>query len=481
MTNKIDATTTQNKEIIWNIDTITKNIDTITNRIDSTTIGNKKIGKNVKKITSEIKKISNAINNELLDKGDFQLKLDKHKTYFIKSGENLIPFDDQRLRVGIDPDEFSSRKLPELNLRLEGDNLLISYKLYDQKGKLIFEIDKNNWSLNPNGIYSRNYNSHAVEILDDFGNVRFQISLKKNIITVKGVFNVYSGTVVINDSESNFIKWDDKDINNKIRSYSGSIERIFNHTGKAYLGRLKLLSMEEERLMSRMKSFEKEYKKLSNQELFDNGIDIINQLREMSYFNATQKGQALDRMKQKYSINIEASTRVLFNELKNRSPKNEFESIIVNEDFHFIGHFPTFTKSIIKMELLLKTFQNTRLNDGLYVLEKNELNEKLKNLVKELSSLETRNFEEEVITEYKNKKIETYYKRKTFYEFEAKARYRNEFEKKISIDLLLAIKLFFKYNPEFQFTIHPFNANNFIGQSNIKKAIDQIEVMIKEL
>ena len=67
------------------------------------------------------------------------------------------------------------------NLLIEGKNgqIIVSVIVRDYNGKMIAEINKNEWKINPNNSWDRNYSKNSLEIKDPSGNVVLQLGCLK--------------------------------------------------------------------------------------------------------------------------------------------------------------------------------------------------------------------------------------------------------------------------------------------------------------
>ena len=75
-------------------------------------------------------------------------------------------------------------------VKLKGNKLFISTKIFDKEGKIICEIFENEWTVNKNNFYKRNYDSTAIEVIDQYDNVVLSAEVvNKNSIHVYGIFN----------------------------------------------------------------------------------------------------------------------------------------------------------------------------------------------------------------------------------------------------------------------------------------------------
>ena len=69
------------------------------------------------------------------------------------------------------------------------NHLMVSTKIRDRTGKLIAELQRNEWKVAlPPETWDRNYNDNSLEVKDANGNVVLQIRLLKNIVQIQGAW-----------------------------------------------------------------------------------------------------------------------------------------------------------------------------------------------------------------------------------------------------------------------------------------------------
>jgi hypothetical protein len=84
-------------------------------------------------------------------------------------------------------------KEPVLILRLDRGRLLVSATIRDAAGSLVAELVDNEWSLNQNNFYDRNYRSDLLEVRDQTGQVVLQVVDLGQVIHFAGIFHCRSG------------------------------------------------------------------------------------------------------------------------------------------------------------------------------------------------------------------------------------------------------------------------------------------------
>ena len=70
----------------------------------------------------------------------------------------------------------------------DGNRVLVSTDIFDQKGQLVARLALNEWQVNPNASFDRNYTDDALEVMDDKGDVVLQVRLVEDRIQLQGKF-----------------------------------------------------------------------------------------------------------------------------------------------------------------------------------------------------------------------------------------------------------------------------------------------------
>ena len=83
--------------------------------------------------------------------------------------------------------------LPVLSLKERNGQLLVSTTIRDAEGHVVVEIKENEWAVNKNAAYDRNYTNDAFEVRDNRGKVALQIASLGDTIHVAGIFRCRSG------------------------------------------------------------------------------------------------------------------------------------------------------------------------------------------------------------------------------------------------------------------------------------------------
>jgi hypothetical protein len=85
--------------------------------------------------------------------------------------------------------------LVAINRDREG-RILLSAKIRNEKGELIAEIRDNEWKLNPDLLFDRNYTNFAVEVRERTGNVVLQVADLGDVIHFEGILRCRNGRML---------------------------------------------------------------------------------------------------------------------------------------------------------------------------------------------------------------------------------------------------------------------------------------------
>jgi hypothetical protein len=70
----------------------------------------------------------------------------------------------------------------DIIIETEGENTKVSCKIRDREGRIVAEIIKNEWKVNPEKSWDRNYSNNALELKDPSGDIILQIKLVEDRI-----------------------------------------------------------------------------------------------------------------------------------------------------------------------------------------------------------------------------------------------------------------------------------------------------------
>jgi hypothetical protein len=98
-------------------------------------------------------------------------------------GSNKIQIDSRLLTKGnsFKPLEWGLGYDFPLSIKLNREgNILVDCNFKDLSGKIVAEMINNEWEINPNNFFKRNYDDHGVEIIDQEGIMKLQIDFIDN-------------------------------------------------------------------------------------------------------------------------------------------------------------------------------------------------------------------------------------------------------------------------------------------------------------
>lgn len=83
---------------------------------------------------------------------------------------------------------FSFFENSHLTVIRDGNRVLVSTDIFDQEGHLVARLALNEWQVNPNVSFDRNYMDDALEVMDQGGDVVLQVRLVEDRIQLQGKF-----------------------------------------------------------------------------------------------------------------------------------------------------------------------------------------------------------------------------------------------------------------------------------------------------
>ena len=95
---------------------------------------------------------------------------------------------------------FQDRGKPLIGIKIQNNKLFLSAVVRDSHGDLIAEIKDNEWSLNRDNHFDRNYSDSAIEIRDRAGRVVLQAVHFGDIINLRGILRCSDGSGWVLDS-----------------------------------------------------------------------------------------------------------------------------------------------------------------------------------------------------------------------------------------------------------------------------------------
>jgi hypothetical protein len=114
--------------------------------------------------------------------------------------------------------------------------LLVNAKYRDFDGNIVAEINNNEWVINHNNYFKRNYDSTGFEVIDKDGITKFQIEFINNkIIKIGGVFRDSCNWWFVSDSRTSVfdVRFMKKE---EIIKESTKVPDLFRYPSEKYLG-----------------------------------------------------------------------------------------------------------------------------------------------------------------------------------------------------------------------------------------------------
>lgn len=96
-------------------------------------------------------------------------------TVTVLFGQSMVSVDINSLRLGSTLNPLSFFGGSNITIRLEDEMILLSAQFRSLDGKLVAQIIDNEWQVNPNNYFERNYDDNALEVIDQDGITKFQI------------------------------------------------------------------------------------------------------------------------------------------------------------------------------------------------------------------------------------------------------------------------------------------------------------------
>lgn len=120
-----------------------------------------------------------------------------------------------------------------LSIKLIENSIVVGTKIKSIDGKIIAEIKENNWIVNPNNYYLRNYDNYAFEVIDSNDIPMLQVEMiDECMVSIKGVFIGEEKMIIINEGMEFYEKDSSIAIERGMR-----IKRLFEYPSEYYLGK----------------------------------------------------------------------------------------------------------------------------------------------------------------------------------------------------------------------------------------------------
>lgn len=163
---------------------------------------------------------------------------DGNEVITFKYGNNFMNYSKlEFLTYGARTPFYLSGKEP-IKIWLKDDRLLISGTFESLDGTIVSEIVENEWQINPNNYFKRNYDKTALEVVDKSGLLKFQVELKgQNEIAFNGFFKSGPHYYQIPNNKPLYMI-SEKEIKKMadIRKLSESVPLLFKYPEQTYFG-----------------------------------------------------------------------------------------------------------------------------------------------------------------------------------------------------------------------------------------------------
>jgi hypothetical protein len=152
--------------------------------------------------------------------------------------ENIIP----KIQIGdrgpILQADLSMFKRLGLQVRIKDKQIKVSASVTDYNNELVAEIVDNEWKVNPNKSFDRNYSNDAFEVKDNKGRVVLQIKIADDILQFQGIlYDAKKGlSRLIAQRERNGRMDGFMEVQKPEMGFSYSITQIFKYPSSSHLG-----------------------------------------------------------------------------------------------------------------------------------------------------------------------------------------------------------------------------------------------------
>lgn len=184
------------------------------------------------------------VNKEIIEQkkkatsGIISTKIDLNEKYvWIKVGSNQIRYQTEFL---IDGKRFDPSVM--LNLRgeypiefwLDETGIKIDATINSIDGKIVAQIKNNEWLINPNNYFDRNYDKFGFEVIGEYGLPIIQIDATgNNEIYIGGIYYLENDLVIIN--KDGVYRLGDTGSIKEVLNYAKGMERIFKYPSDLHL------------------------------------------------------------------------------------------------------------------------------------------------------------------------------------------------------------------------------------------------------
>lgn len=157
--------------------------------------------------------------------------VDPNKNFTVKVGTNSFVTDYRTLIKGFDMRRFVNygHEYP-IKIEVEKGKLFISAWITDKEGRMVAQLIDNEWRINPNNFYDRNFSNNAFEVIDNNKMPILQVVVKSgNEIDIGGIFYYPGGKIAITSKAFIVNPLDDNALKKEMRT-------IFKYPSNKFLG-----------------------------------------------------------------------------------------------------------------------------------------------------------------------------------------------------------------------------------------------------
>lgn len=209
------------------------------------------------------------------------------------------------------------------------DTPLISGTFKSWDSKVIAILENNEWKINPNNYFERNYNNSSLEIIDEYNIPILQVEyINEQVILLKGVFFQDEDLIIVNDSSS--ILNNGNITFDMILKQGKTINKMFKYPSSTHFGE-KILADSD--YIKSLRSKAKKRKEITDKELIDKSEIIYEWLFKYSKYRNLSSKEWQDILNDYYK-NYKEDALYYSNELykrtnylnTNQSPRGLYEN-----------------------------------------------------------------------------------------------------------------------------------------------------------
>lgn len=167
------------------------------------------------------------------------------------------------------------RALKGLDIALEAGQIKVTAKVLSSDGKVAVQITDNEWEINPNAVFRKNFDKHGLEVIDNYGRSVLQVDLlDKQTLKVAGFFELEGTPICITDIE--YLKVTRSNVDEHLAKIAGMLKRqglMFRYPADKHFGeradrpQIKLRGRDERLSTKNLAAKRKKLSALSNVDL----------------------------------------------------------------------------------------------------------------------------------------------------------------------------------------------------------------------